>query len=528
MTGRPRPSGPVLFPRSAGAVAAILLAAGCARAHGPRPGATSGPAPTAQPGLYGPEPRYRATPLEAQALAAVRARLPGLTASPALSLAAREIASRAASGAPGPLSRPSIRAALARALAWDPAPSAFAASAPPERIAAALAAAAPVGELTHAGIGIAERGGAVQAVLLGSRRMARLEAFPRDVTPGTTAELRGALRGLSQPRVFATGPGGRAREVAVRGEAPFVASISFGRAGRWLVEVLGRGPQGPQVAALLVVSAGGAPLDEPERPGGAEPADPGEAEARVVEAVNALRARHGLAALEESRPLRDAARRHSSDMLAAGTLAHALPGSGDAAHRLRRDRIPFRAVRENLALGPSALAAQDSLEESPAHLANLLDPAVTRIGAGIARGRLAPGGEPIVYLTEILVQPVDDSSDSRLRPEARVKEALWRERERLGRAPLLSDPPLDELAGRAARAMLRAGEPGPGSWADDALALGRKVAAVDTFVAAAPGDAARSKNLADPRHRRVGVGVAVGDSARYGSGLLWIAVIYTD
>jgi uncharacterized protein YkwD len=420
-----------------------------------------------------------------------------------------------------------VRAALARALAWDPAPSVFSASAAPERIAAALAAVVPAGEFSHAGVGIAERGGTVQAVLLGSRRLARLEPFPREVRPGTSAELRGALAGLTRPRVFATGPGGGAREVAVRGESPFAATVPFDRPGRWVVEVLGRGPQGPQVAALLVVSAGGAALEEPLRPRQAEPRDAAEAEARVVEVVNALRARHGLAPLERSDRLRDAARRHSADMLAAGRLAHALPGSGDAVHRLRRDGIPFRGVRENLALGPSALAAHDSLEESPAHLANLLDPDVARIGVGIASGRLA-GGEPIVYLTEILVQPVDDSSDSRLRPEARVKEALWRERERLGQAPLLSDPSLDELAARAARAMLRAGEPETGAWADDALALGRQIAAVDTFVVAAPGDAARSRNLADPRHRRVGVGVAIGDSPRYGSGLLWIAVIYTD
>jgi len=507
--------------------ALLLLAAGCAAAAPPPPSAPE-PAAPARPAVYGPEPRHRATPLEAEALAAVRARVPGLVPSAALALAAREIASRAAAGAPEALSRPAVRSALARALSFDPDPSAFSAAGRPERIAAELAAAVPPGEFTHAGVGIAERGGTVQAVLLGSRRLARLEPFPRDVRPGTTAELRGALAGLSRPRVFATGPGGRAREISVSGERPFAASISFDRPGRWLVEVLGRGPQGPRVAALLVVSAGGAPLEEPPRPRRAEPRDAGEAEARILEAVNALRARHDLAPLEGSDRLRDAARRHSADMLAAGVLAHALPGSGDVVQRLRRDRIPFRAVRENLALGPSPLAAHDTLEESPAHLANLLDPDVTRIGVGIARGRLAAGGEPIVYLTEILVQPVDDSSDSRLRPEARVKEALWRERERLRLAPLLADPSLDELAARAARAMLRAGEPEPGTWADDALALGRQVAAVDTFVVAAPGDAARSKNLADPRHHRVGVGVAIGDSPRYGSGLLWIAVIYTD
>jgi uncharacterized protein YkwD len=205
-----------------------------------------------------------------------------------------------------------------------------------------------------------------------------------------------------------------------------------------------------------------------------------------------------------------------------------LPGSGTAAERLRQARVPFRRVLENVAKGASAFEAQEALEDSPAHLGNLLDPAVGRAGVGLARGRLA-SGEPIVYLTQILVQPVDDTAESRIRPAERVREALWRERQRLGRPPLRADPALDAVAERAARAMLRAGEPAAeADTADRVLALGRSVAAADAFLAASPGDAARSENLADARWHRVGVGVAVGDSPRYGAGLLWIAVVYSD
>ncbi len=76
--------------------------------------------------------------------------------------------------------------------------------------------------------------------------------------------------------------------------------------------------------------------------------------------------------------------------------------------------------------------------------------------------------------------------------------------------------------------MLRRDDPSGGSLERRALDLGRKVIAVDAFVAASPAEAARSANLGDPQFRRVGVGVAVGDSARFGAGRLWIAVIYTD
>jgi hypothetical protein len=71
-------------------------------------------------------------------------------------------------------------------------------------------------------------------------------------------------------------------------------------------------------------------------------------------------------------------------------------------------------------------------------------------------------------------------------------------------------------------------EPEPDGLAERALALRRSVAAVDVFVAGGPDDAARSANVGDARFARVGVGVAPGDSARFGKARLWIAVVYTD
>ena len=66
----------------------------------------------------------------------------------------------------------------------------------------------------------------------------------------------------------------------------------------------------------------------------------------------------------------------------------------------------FRSARENVARGDGALDAHRATVESPAHLANLLAPGVKLMGLGIARGAL-PGGQPVVYLTEILVEPLD-------------------------------------------------------------------------------------------------------------------------
>jgi uncharacterized protein YkwD len=251
--------------------------------------------------------------------------------------------------------------------------------------------------------------------------------------------------------------------------------------------------------------------------------------------VDALRARQGLAPLQRDATLRAVARRHSQAMLAAGTVAHVLGGGPELVGRLRDAGVEFRVASENVARGEDALDAQRAVEESPAHLANLLSPRVRDVGVGVARGAL-PGGQPVVYLTQVLVQPADEEAWTSLTPEGRAKEAIAAERARAGRPPLAFEAALDVLARDAAREMLRRGDPDPGGLAGRALALrpaprgrgGTDLAAADAFVAVAPADAARGPNATDPRWRRAGVGVARGDSPRFGAGLYWIAVVYTD
>lgn len=513
------------------------VAAGCAGQQAGAPRART-PAPAAAPsarGSYGPEPDAAPTPLEQAALDAVRQRLgeagPPPRVSPALVLAARELARLAASGDPDPLSRSRLRAALASALAFDPAPTAHLAVAAPSSVArAVLGTLGAAGPSTHVGAGAAVRDGEAYLVLLLSRRSAALRSFPREVAAGASVALRGELLGLDRPSVHVTSPAGQSHEIALQGSAgggAFAAPIRFTAPGRWLVEVVGRGERGPEVAALLTVACAGAPLADPSAAADEpDPADPREAEARVVDVLNATRRANGLAPLEPTPGLAAVARRHSEAMLSRGVLAHVLPEDGSVADRLRRAHVPYARVAENVAKGGSAIAAHRGAEDSPAHRENILSPAARQVGCGIARGRL-PTGDPIVYLTEVFVEPVEDGAGDRMTPEARVREAMWSERARVRAEPLLSDPALDELARAGAREMLARGEPRGEGLAERALAIGRKIAAVDAFVATKASDATRSKNLPDRRFRRVGVGVAIGDS-HYGAGLLWIAVVYTD
>jgi uncharacterized protein YkwD len=294
-----------------------------------------------------------------------------------------------------------------------------------------------------------------------------------------------------------------------------------------VVALVAEGEGGPEVAALLTVSAGGAPLDPPEAGARPSPSEGPAAEAAVLDALNRTRRRRGLPPLAADPDVAAVARRHSEAMASARRVAHALPGSPEVGERLRRAGVPYRRTFENVARAGTPLDAHAAVEESPAHLSNVLRREAARVGVGVAVGRL-PSGDPTVYLTEIVVQPPDDGAESRLTPDARVREALWRARARLGLRPLTADAALDALAREAAGRMRGQDGTDPGGLGDEALALRREVAAVDVFVATGPDEAVRSANLRDPRYARVGVGVAAGDSRRFGKGRLWIAVVYTD
>ncbi|HSN92029.1 MAG TPA: CAP domain-containing protein, partial [Anaeromyxobacteraceae bacterium] len=520
--------------RRAAALAALAAAcaAGAPRASpgsaAPRPGEPSpvlqapGPGAPSAEGGYGPEPAASPAPFEDEILRRVAGRLGGgrhpARTSPALVLAARELAARAAAGDAAALAPTRLRGALARALSFDAAPAAYLVSAPRAEVADALLAILPAGGATHLGAGAVERDGIAHVVLLTAERRVRLASFPREVAPGARAVLAGELAAdLRLPRVYLLASDGRVTEAQVSGGRQFRAALAFPLAGRATVEVVAGGPAGPEVAALLTVSVGGASLDPPDLPAEPDPADPAEAEALVVAAIDALRRAHGLGPLEPAPELREVARRHSAEMLTRSTLAHVLPGSGDLPDRLRRAGVSYRAALENVAKGRTARAAHAVATESPAHRDNMLSPIVERVGVGIASGRLASGA-PVVYLTEIFVQPPDDGASSPLTPEARVREALWRERARRGAPPLLSDPLLDDLARQAAAEMRRRDRPGTGDLAARVLEMGRALSAADAFVASHPAEAAASANLPDRRFRRVGVGVSTGPSGRFGAG----------
>ena len=139
---------------------------------------------------------------------------------------------------------------------------------------------------------------------------------------------------------------------------------------------------------------GEGPLNAPERPpeeppagpSPPEPIDPGSCgsatETRVVDLVNASRARQGLSALSCDNAGIAAARAHSEDQCSMGRMSHTGSDGSDAGQRLRRAGANFGGWGENVAWGADTPeAVHDMWMNSRGHYRNIMGN-FSRIGVG--------------------------------------------------------------------------------------------------------------------------------------------------
>lgn len=107
------------------------------------------------------------------------------------------------------------------------------------------------------------------------------------------------------------------------------------------------------------------------------------AEQYLLAQANAERTQRGLQPLRWDAALARAAEEHAREMAARQTISHQFPGEPELSDRARQAGARFSVVAENVAEAPSAAEIQDEWMHSPGHRANLLDPRVDAMGAGV-------------------------------------------------------------------------------------------------------------------------------------------------
>jgi uncharacterized protein YkwD len=128
-----------------------------------------------------------------------------------------------------------------------------------------------------------------------------------------------------------------------------------------------------------------------------------EFETRLLEEVNAVRARHHLIPLQRTAELDRIARGHSNDMARRNYLSHHSPEGANPVHRLTSAGVTgFTLAAENLGKtnrgDPNREIVQSWLA-SPEHRRNLLSPPFNTTGIGISRATDGSLVYTQVYLT---------------------------------------------------------------------------------------------------------------------------------
>jgi hypothetical protein len=384
---------------------------------------------------------------------------------------------------------------------------------------------------SHAGIGAATDGERASVVVLLSDRKATLEPFPRRISrAGAAHVLCGELSPpLARAEVFVTAPDGAAQKVPLLRDAGarFCATLSFPAEGRYAIEAVGRGPRGPEVAALFFTDVGSS-IQRSERSRAPEPTSVDAARVLLRDRINALRTAHGAQPVQADAALDAVAQGYAERMQAEGFFSHVGPDGADMRGRLRAAGYAYQGAGENLGLASGPLAAHFGIEHSPGHRKNLLEPAFSHVGIGVAMHPLEGRAQAVVV--ELLATPARVSST----PLADAYRAIQDRRQALGLPLLIRSPALERLAqDHAARALA---EDSPRARLPDSE-LHQRVfetldeaasAAVDVFVVDEPELLTESKSTRDPDNDRLGIGAVRGDSPTYGRGKWWVVVIYAS
>jgi uncharacterized protein YkwD len=125
--------------------------------------------------------------------------------------------------------------------------------------------------------------------------------------------------------------------------------------------------------------------------------------ARVIQLINAERAKVGLSALSAQEQIYSAAQLHSSDMACNNYLSHTGLDGSTVGERTQRQGYSWSSVGENIAAGYSSPeSVVQGWMNSPGHKANILGASYTEIGIGYAFGNASGYGS---YWTAVFGSP---------------------------------------------------------------------------------------------------------------------------
>jgi len=339
----------------------------------------------------------------------------------------------------------------------------------------------------HLAVAVRRAGERAAVCVLLSRRLA--------VTTGDAAATRLSLPAdYSSPRLYVTAPDGSVAERrATPTQSGWVLDVRGpGQDGRSLLELVADGPTGPEVLSLWpsradgqpgskvirrseLQSGDGSPQANPYATAGTaeaaadllpwirgaaagpdrapDSADAAAAEGYLRGLIDATRAARGLPAIQWRIELARAARQHARELGAGQPFGHETT-SGTALDRVAAHGLVAARATENVAAAADVAQAHGAFLASPAHRANLLDPAELSGGVGVLLRRDDQGRWSAVS-SLVFARILEGDA---LGFQDLVVEAIQAKRAAVGYEPFAVRGRLSVLAGEAADAIAERGD----------------------------------------------------------------------
>lgn len=333
-----------------------------------------------------------------------------------------------------------------------------------------------------------------------ARPALHLDPIPRAPLHGDALPLRARLDpAYGRPALIIETPDGQISDHPLDPHADpqtLDTLLTLDQPGRWQIELLATGPQGPVPLTQLTLHVDD-PLPDHHR-GHFPPADPDTDPTAHLEALIATdRQRYHRPPLTRDPALDAIAAAHSADMRARDYVGHHSPTTGTP-----RDRLDAAGQRpltsgENVALNRHLQDAHAGLMRSLGHRRNILAADFTHLGLGVARG---PDGW---YVTQLFTRPAPDLTAPDTLPalEATLRARIDRLRADAGHRPLTPDRELTRLA-RAEAARPAAS---PRRLVESARRLGPRYLAAWTWTLADPDTLELPDRLLGPDPRQIGL-----------------------
>jgi uncharacterized protein YkwD len=353
-----------------------------------------------------------------------------------------------------------------------------------------------------------------------------LEPVPRRLAVNSQAPLKGQLVGsYENPKVLISDVKGKLETPPSSPGKAFQAELRCGDVqGRVQVEIRGEQQGSESIVANFPVMCGvDPPISVSLPPAAQAPVDPARDEKKDLELINSERTAVGLTALAWDDAVAKVARALSENR------RDAMKGGGsqseiDVVQRLKQAGVTSPLVLQNPAQARSVEEAHARFSFSPPHRANYMNPSITHTGTGVAPGSDA-SGRPSVFVTELFVKQLPPVDTKAVRESLRA--AIARHRSDARAPPLASDPILEEVAQRYAKALADAKGNLPKARADEILLPLHKTFRTVNVIGGVKNDPlefAEEPGVVGTA-KVVGIGVAQGAHSELGQNATYVVVL---